>query len=287
VPDIDNVNHVGMAVRDLESAVAIFERMGFQLTPYSPHSGAWKPNEAVRSFGSGNRCIMFEHDYLEILGSENPQQQSPRIAGFLARHQGGHIICFNSEDIHAVDRRLQAAGVTTSGVIPLQREISTAEGVRTAKFERVQFGPDASPEGYIQAARHLTPQYIYQPRYIEHPNGCTQLSETILVVDDLERYAEKYKRYLELPAKREDDTVTFTFALGSRLRIVSARGAPTWLPSSLLPPYPSVAGVAFRAKALQGIRRRLVDQGFAFSEANGRLIVPAEQASGLAIVFEG
>jgi hypothetical protein len=151
----------------------------------------------------------------------------------------------------------------------------------------VQFDPDASPEGYIQAARHLTPQYIYQPRYIEHPNGCTQLSETILVVDDLERYAEKYKRYLELPAKREDDTVTFTFALGSRLRIVSARGAPTWLPSSLLPPYPGVAGVAFRAKALQGIRRRLVDQGFAFTEANGRLIVPAEQASGLAIVFEG
>jgi len=42
VPDIDNINHVGMAVRYLGDTTARYERLGFQLTPFSPHSGAWK-----------------------------------------------------------------------------------------------------------------------------------------------------------------------------------------------------------------------------------------------------
>ena len=141
VGDIDNVNHVGMAVRDLAATTARFEALGFQLTPYSPHSGAWKPGDAVQPLGSGNRCVMFADNYLEILASDHPRRQAERIAGFLAHHEGGHIICFNAENMQAVDDRLRRAGVATSGVIPLQREIDTPDGRQTAKFERVQFAP--------------------------------------------------------------------------------------------------------------------------------------------------
>jgi catechol 2,3-dioxygenase-like lactoylglutathione lyase family enzyme len=137
VSDIDNINHVGMAVRDLADTVRRFEAMGFQLTPYSPHSAAWKPGEPVQPQGSGNRCVMFASDYLEILASEDPARPAARISNFLKRHQGAHIICFNTEDPHAVEKRLQGAGIATSGVIPLQREIDTPDGVRTAKFARI------------------------------------------------------------------------------------------------------------------------------------------------------
>ncbi len=141
-PDIDNINHVGMAVRDLNETVRRFEAMGFQLTPYSPHSAAWKPGDAVKPLGSGNRCVMFANDYLEILASEDSSRPAPRITNFLKRHQGAHIICFNTEDPQGVDLRLHKAGVVTSGVIPLQRDIDTPDGAHTAKFERVQFAPN-------------------------------------------------------------------------------------------------------------------------------------------------
>src|SRR5689334_15131987 len=101
--DIDSINHVGMAVRDLEQASRRFEAMGFALTPYSPHSGAWKPGEAVQAFGSGNRCVMFERNYLEVLASEKREAPAARIEAFLRRHQGAHIICFNSETLEALD----------------------------------------------------------------------------------------------------------------------------------------------------------------------------------------
>jgi len=286
LPDIDNINHVGMAVRHLDETVSRFEAMGFQLTPYSPHSAAWKPGEAVKPQGSGNRCVMFANDYLEILASEDPAQPAARITNFLKRHQGAHIICFNTEDPQAVDRRLHDAGIATSGVIPLQRDIDTPDGVHTAKFERVQFAPEHSPEGYIQAARHLTPQYIYQPRYIVHPNGCTQLSTTFVVTDTLDQFADMYSRYTGLPATRQDHACQFRFALGTQLIIIDAKYAPQWLPGTLFPPLPAIAGVAFRCPNLADQRQRLTDNGFAFTEAQGRLVVPAEQASGIAVLFE-
>lgn len=285
-PDIDSVNHVGMAVRDLAATVARYEAMGFQLTPYSPHSGAWKPGEPVQPMRSGNRCVMFRHNYLEILSSEDPAAPAPRLANYLKHHEGAHIICFNAGDVAAVDRRLAAAGVKTSGVIPLQREIDTPDGVRTARFERVGFAPDDSPEGFIQAARHFTPEYIYQPRYVRHPNGCTELSDVIVVTDEVEHFAAKYARYLGRAPARADGAVRFSFPLVSTLTLVGVREAKALLPGTLLPPIPGIAAVAFKAPDLAAVRARLAAGGFAVGEAVGRLVVPAEQASGVAVVFE-
>ena len=284
--DIDSINHVGMAVRDLGAAARCFEAMGFMLTPYSPHSAAWKPGEAVKPQGSGNRCVMLPHNYLEVLASESPAAPAERIETFLRRHQGAHIICFNSETPDAIDRRLVAAGIRTSGVIPLQREIATPDGVRTAKFQRVQFAPDDSPEGYIQVARHLTPEHIYQPRYTAHANGATLLSDTIVVADDVEHFAAKYARYLGVPAARDGDAWRFRFALGDRLTLVSWRTATGWLPGTLMAPLPCIAGVTFRVPDLAAQRARLAAAGFSVREVGNRLLVPAEQACGVAVLFE-
>ena len=284
--DIDHVNHVGMAVRDLKAIATRFEELGFILTPFSPHSGAWKPGDKVQSLASGNRCIMFGDNYLEILASENPAAPAPRISNFLNRHQGAHIICFNTEKPEQVDQRLRANGVSTSGVIPLQREIDTPDGVKTAKFQRVQFAPDESPEGYIQAARHLTPEYIYQPRYTAHPNGSEMLRDTYLVTDDVERFADKYARYLGRPARHENGVTLFEFEQGSRLLLITSEQARKLLPGSLIPPPPCIAAVSFVTRDLQGQRERLGRLALPFAEVDGRLVLPAEETGGLAFVFE-
>jgi Glyoxalase-like domain len=284
--DIDSINHVGMAVRDLAVTAAQYEAMGFQLTPYSPQSGAWKPGAPIASMASGNRCVMFAENYLEILASEDPAAPAERLAGFLKHHEGAHIICFNSEDLASVDRRITAAGMTTSGVIPLQRDIDTPAGVQTAKFERVQFAQSDSPEGYIQAARHLTPEYIYQARYIEHANACYELADAVIVTDETDSFARKYAVYTGQAPERDGDVLRFRFARLSTLTLVDVKHAAALLPGTLFPPSPGIAGVTFRTRDIGAARTRLMSGGFAFAESGGRLIVPAEQVSGVAVVFE-
>lgn len=285
--EIDNINHVGMAVRDLAATAAQFKAMGFQLTPFSPHSGAWKPGEPIQKLGSGNRCVMFANNYLEILGTENNDKPPPRLADFLNRHEGAHIICFNTEAPSPLDHRLRNLDIQTSGVIPLQREIDTPDGVRTARFERVQFAPDDTPEGYIQAARHLTPEFIYQPRYIAHENGCTFLSEVFVATDDAAGFARKYSRYLATPAESRDDLFRFRLPLGSTLTIVPSERAAQLFPGSLLPPMPAIVAVTFRTRDLAAQRERLTERNFTVFENGNRISVPAEEASGLVLTFEG
>jgi catechol 2,3-dioxygenase-like lactoylglutathione lyase family enzyme len=283
--DINNINHVGMAVRDLAATVTRYEAMGFRLTPYSPHSGAFKPGEPVKPLGSGNRCVMFENTYLEILANEDNSRPAQRMTNWLNHHQGAHIICFDCGDCAFVDARIRKLGIETSGVIPLQREIDTPEGVRTAKFERDQLGASNSPEGYIQFTRHLTPQYIYQPRYIDHANGSFQLAETILVADDLPGFVKKYSDYLPVGPVRDGNVARFRLPLGTTLTIMGLGDAWALLPGTLLPPIPGIAAVAFRTAKLADTAERLRRNGFTTIALRERILVPAEEASGVAVIF--
>lgn len=283
--DINNINHVGMAVRDIAVTVDRYEAMGFQLTPYSPHSAAWKPGDPVQPLGSGNRCVMFESTYLEILASENRAKQAARIENFLKHHQGAHIVCFDCKDTDTVDRRLRGLGYETSGVIALQRDIDTPEGVRTAKFVRSQFAPKNSPEGYIQASTHLTPEYIYQPRFIRHPNGSFELFETVLVSDDLLAFEKRYRDYLGIAPERDGVALRFQLPGGTVLTIVDVRGAAAMLPGGLLPPIPGIAAVGFRTRELAALRDQLKSNGFTVIEIGERILIPAEEASGVAVLF--
>lgn len=283
--DVTNVNHVGMVARDLADVTRRYEAMGFQLTPYSPHSGAWKPGEPVKPLGSGNRCVMFADNYLEILASEDAARPAERMTNFLKHHQGGHIVCFDSDDCQAVDRRLKTAGVETSAVIPLQRDIDTPDGVRTARFERVQFAPKDTPEGYIQAARHLTPEYIYQPRYVVHPNGATRLAETFLVALDPEAMARRYATYIGSQPTRDGDLLCFRLPRETLVTIVPAGAVAKHLPGTLLPPLPGIAAVRFALPDIAAQAARLAKAGFTTASAGSRLLVPAEEACGLAVMF--
>jgi hypothetical protein len=73
----------------------------------------------------------------------------------------------------------------------------------------------------------------------------------------------------------------------STLTLVPQRHAPALVPGTLFPPIPGIAAVAFRTHDQAALRCRLHDNGFTVNEAGGRLIVPAEEASGVAVIFEG
>ena len=114
--DIDSVNHVGIAVRDMEEASRRYEALGFVLSPLSVHSGSAKPGEPVELMATGNRCAIFAENYIEVLGIVNPGRLDWSWGDFIKRFAGGHIICFGCKDAGTVDARVKQNGIGTSGV---------------------------------------------------------------------------------------------------------------------------------------------------------------------------
>src|SRR5262249_828538 len=149
----------------------------------------------------------------------------------------------------------------------------------------VQMAANNSPEGYIQFTRHLTPQYIYQPRYIAHPNGALQLAETVLVTDDLAGFVKKYSDYLPVAPVRYGNGAQFKLPRGTTLTIVGVGDARRIFRGPLLPPIPGIAAVGFRTPRLAEMRQRLAGNGFTVIDLGDRVMVPAEEASGVAVLF--
>ena len=81
VPDIAGIDHLLVGVRDLESAARQWRRLGFQLTPRGRHIG----------WGTANYCIMFQDDYLELLGIVDPAQFTNNLDRFLATREGRYV----------------------------------------------------------------------------------------------------------------------------------------------------------------------------------------------------
>lgn len=284
--DIDSVNHVGLVVEDLAATAKRFEEFGFVLSPLSMHAGALKPGDPEIPYGSGNRCAIFPNNYLEIVAHVDKDKYDLFCGKFLQRFEGAHIICFGCGDAGVVDARVRATGIGTSGVIPLKRDLDTQDGIQTAKFDCVHFAYDATPEGLIQAAYHLTPQYIHQPRYLGHPNKVTALSDVYLAVDDTAEAASRYEKFTGIKGARQGGNYVFALPRVSKVTILPRSEVAAQLPGAPVHAGPYLAGFAFATTDLPAMKARLQDRAIPFAEHDGKLVVPATHGFGAAVVFE-
>ena len=252
--DIDSVNHVGIAVRSLDEAADRYQALGFVLSPLSVYSGSKTPGEPPGAHGHRNRWRSFPTTMSSCSEIVNPGLLDWSWGDFIKRFQGAHIICFGCNDGVVVDQRVRANGINTSGVIPLQRDIGTPEGVRTARFDCVHFDRAATPEGLIQAARHRNPEYVHQARYLTHPNGAKSLAEVVLVTTDAQSTAHRYEKLTGQKASKAADRFTIDLPLVTRLIFMDPDAIGAFLPGSLFSPAPSIVATGFEVEDLNRAR---------------------------------
>ena len=167
------LDHVGVAVRSLDQGQRAYERLGFHLTPRSLHSGAVTPGGPVVPWGSGNHCGMFRRGYLEILGVTDPALHSS-AKGLLEDYEGLHIVAFGVAD---ADRAFAALNAVSPGINPvraLERDAAFgADGreTRRAAFRNVYTDRTTFPEARFIFIEHSTPDVLWQPHLLGHPNG--------------------------------------------------------------------------------------------------------------------
>jgi hypothetical protein len=270
------LDHVGVCARDLGPLAAAYEALGFRLTPPAQQAAGGAP------LATGNRCAFLRRGYIELLAILQPGLPDNGLGRLLERREGLHILAIGMDDAAANLARLRQAGLDIPGIAPLERP--TPEGAR-ARFERLPY-PDA-PEGRIQLIRHLTPELLWQPQWLDHPNGAVALEE-IFVGGGMDS-AARLSRLAGLPLEpRPEGGVALRFPDGTCLSLLDAEAMAAALPG--LPPEafgaaPFLAGFAVRTGDGNAAAARLL-QGQPVTPLPGSaLLVPPGLAGGAALVF--
>lgn len=250
-----NIDHIAHFVPHIDAASTALTRAGFTLTPFSAQSHRIEAGGPLVPAGSGNRCVMLKEGYLEFLTptADTPIAQQLRAA--IRRYTGVHLIALGTSTPDSDHARLQKQGFSPLPAVALQREIGTNAGIETARFTVVRVPPGTMAEGRIQYCQQHTPDLLWQPRWLEHPNRARGLAAVILCVADAQEAAQRYARYTGLLAQLS----------GNQWRIDTQRGAllfttPDALQRTLgitAPALPWIAGYVLTSDHLASTREAL------------------------------
>jgi hypothetical protein len=289
------LDHVGVAARDLAPLAAAYERLGFTLTPVAQQSGRRAPDLPVEPYGTGNRCAFLSHGYIELIAVIDPARFDNGLNAWLSRYAGLHIVALAMEDETANLDRLRRGGVPIPGVAHLERPVEP--GGPVARFARLPL-PDA-PEGRLQLIRHLTPELVWQERWMAHANGAVALEGVVLAAAEPAETAARLSRLAGLPV-RPDPLGGFRMtlpgaagaagprspAMPTTLRVLPPAAIPRLLPGVSPPALPGIVGMTVRT-ADGGAAARRALAGLPFAETPDGPMVPPEFAGGAALVFAG
>ncbi|HEY5350445.1 MAG TPA: hypothetical protein VIJ64_11945 [Candidatus Lustribacter sp.] len=135
----------------------------------------------------------------------------------------------------------------------------------------VHLDRDTTPEGLVQAARHRNPEYLHQQRYLTHANGAQALADVVLSTLDPEATARRYEGLTGRKAHADGRGWAIDLLQVARLVFLS--------------PPPSVAAFGFAVADLERTARLLETAKFSLQRTGARVVVPAEEALGVAHHF--
>ena len=279
------LDHVGIAGNNLGAMAEQWEALGFCLTPLARHSGKRTPDGPVVPFGTGNRCIMLREGYLELIAIVDPGAFSNTLDRFLARYAGIHILALSIADEQANLARLRAAGIEIPGVAYLERPVDDADpaGPR-ARFARLPF-PDP-PEGRIQLIRHLTPDAIWQERFMVHPNHAMALAEVVLAVERPAETAARFSLLAGRPVVPDPDCGFQLDLPRGRVRLLPPEAVAQVFPGIAIPCLPFIAGISVRTDdGAKAAERLLMERAIPHRRIAGELLVDPAATGGVALLL--
>jgi catechol 2,3-dioxygenase-like lactoylglutathione lyase family enzyme len=274
------LDHVIVAVRDLERARMGWTRLGFILTPRGRHLGQ----------GTANYCIMFGRDYLELLGFVEPDEQADRLASFLAQREGAMAVAFApSGPPGDAAAALAALGLHPSEPRALGRQLELPEGTVVPRFSLVTLPPEETPALDCFVCGHLTPELVRRPEWLSHPNGAAGLRAIYLVAADTAPLLPAYDRLFGLHEVTTTDAVAAVRVGPHRILFATPDDFETMHPGIDLDPdfpVPGIAALEIAVARRDATADYLAQWQIAFAELpDGRLAVPAREANGTILFF--
>ena len=275
---ITGIDHVLIGVRDLEAAAARWGKLGFHLTPRGRHIG----------WGTGNYCIMFAGDYIELLGIIDPKQFTNNLETFIATREGLMGLAFAADDETRCAAELKAAGLHPDGPKVLKRELELPGGTVLPEFGLVMLPRQETPALSAFVCVHKTPELVRQPEWLRHANRATGLVSMTVVVDDPVDTAFGWLPVFGPERIATANLVTVIDTGHGAIRFTTKAGLAQLYPALVpLPDYPApwVAAMKISVADKARCRDHLHFANILSFKTGKGCIVPPEEANGVIIEF--
>ena len=262
---IKNIDHPVIASADLDAARAALERLGFTVPPRGSHI----------EWGTGNLCIMFPDDYIEVRGIIDPDRFTMHLDTHLEQHGEGLMgVAFGTDDVERSYEDARSAGINTGELRSLRRNFEHPEGWTQPAF--TLFSPDAADiEGlmHVVVIEHLTPELIRRPDFLEHANGCIGINGMAGTITNVATCAARMRRLLGDDAVNESENeLVLTVPSGQIIRLSLSDKA-------------ALHSMTLRVSDVARLAALLQTAGVPFEETDGDVQVGPAAASGTTLIF--
>ena len=279
--NVIGIDHAVVMVKDLDQAAANYKRLGFTVSPRGTHSA---------HMGSGNYTIMFDPDYMELLGVLTPTEHNAPARAYLeTRGEGIERVAFTAVDSADGAEEIRARGYPPVGPTDFERPVTMPNGtISAAKFRTFEWPRAETPGGIrIFACQHKTRETVWIPELMQHANGAKRLKQVVIVSPEPAKDAAHLSKMIDRDPRSEadgavavpsgSDRADFVFLtrdqLGKRYPGVSLAGLPERGGAGLV----IVADVAAAEKALGAVGVKSADG----------VVVPPAEGNGTMLAFVG
>jgi catechol 2,3-dioxygenase-like lactoylglutathione lyase family enzyme len=192
---LTRIDHVMIAVPNLEAGIEAYTRIGFNIYPGGAHADR----------ATDNAVAFLEDDYLELLSLRDREARpandsDARLAEFLARGGGFRYVAVQSDDLAADVAAMRGRGVDVSDPTHGARRTPAGQELR---WKAASLGPrNVLPIFFVQHLTPLAERRRQVARAGDHPNGVLRVDRVYIATPDVAAAAETYARVLGLPVPK-------------------------------------------------------------------------------------
>jgi catechol 2,3-dioxygenase-like lactoylglutathione lyase family enzyme len=281
------IDHLVVAVRDLDAAGRLYEQLGFQVGSRNRHP-----------WGTENRLIQLPQCFIELIaigeGAATPEREGHRfsfgafVRDYLARREGLAMLVLDSTDATGDAAAFASAGIGGFEPFHFERRGRRPDGSETQVAFTLAFAEDPqAPHAAFFVCQQHYPENFWNERFQQHLNKARTLAAVTLASPNPAAHADFLASFTGVaPTRPDGDDLSFTLARG-RIDVVTPDDAAE-LYGSVEADLDTAVFVAFavRVDDMRSQTALLDAAGIPYQTIGSRAVVPASAAFGVTIAFE-
>jgi catechol 2,3-dioxygenase-like lactoylglutathione lyase family enzyme len=280
------IDHLVIAVRDLDAAGDFYTQLGFTVGARNRHP-----------WGTENRIVQLDGAFLELVSVADETQIPPHgprrfsfgafVRDYLAVREGFAMLVLESRDAAADARQFAASGVGDFEPFFFERRGRRPDGSETTVAFTLAFARDAGALniGFF-TCQHHHPENFWNAAFQQHANGARSIGAVVMAAENptdhhifltaftgqRDLHATSLGVSAQLPRGRFD--ILSPHACGSLYGLANA------------PRDPALVAFTIAVDDLPAVAARITAAGIPSRSMGPRLVVPPEAAFGVAIAFD-